>query len=179
MKVNIFIGSNLENRIMNRESRFRHFWMYSGVGDRLTGNIINSMVRQPAVKLFVDVGGNNWSPAAEVVNNCWASKFLYKEENEWIKKWDTGWFNPYILKYPNEMENMALGNVALEPQKMFKTRKFSRYMKINTVYKMDKDELDVIKLEGWVTQYLVFIFTGGHDEAPLIEGSVDIYYKDA
>ena len=139
---------------------------------------LSEMLKQPTIPLFHDEGAGTWTKAASVANNVWGTKFKYKERNEFMKKYDTGWFKMPIHRYPNNISEVAGGHEAEEPQRQYQTLNFSKYIPINTVYRLEATGSDM-QLEGFVNQFMIFVYTGSVDTAPLIEGSIDVYYKDA
>lgn len=108
------------------------------------------------------------------------TRFIYKHEKEWVKRWDTGWKTMTMLKSANNTNSTAYGNDAQEPIRMLKTMDLSRWLPINQEYEFTQDPLTSnIALIGFVPQFVVMIYTGSRDTAPDCDFAMDIYFKDA
>lgn len=196
IKVNIKVMNNFNDEVNYSNEQFRVFWMRAGVDDRLTGNNINEMVVAPLPPYgYGNLTG--WSKGASITNNL-ASHFMYKEKSEWIKRWDTGWFVYPIIRAPNSQDKVQESNmgttlyadstgtgqplptatVRMEPQRQYKPLSFDRYLKVNTEYTA-KLEGVTYDIEGFVPQFICFLYTGENATAPLIEVTMDLYFKDA
>lgn len=178
IKVHVSVHDNNTNKSANHQSMFRHFWMRGGVNSVLTGNIINGMVVNPkplhgATLVFPAI----WSWAAEIPNNVQA-RFLYKELGEFTKRWDTGWVNLTQKKFPQDIVTVPPG-FALQDNYMVGYRDYSKYLKVNTEFEFSLDiGTGLYDIEGWIPQYLVFVYTGSNLTAPDCDILVDVYFKD-
>lgn len=185
IKVNLVVGNRLENEVDTTHQKFRHFWVRQTIpdDDGFTVDDLNALVNQPAVKMFTGGTPAEWSKSASVANNTMFSHFNYAQENNIVKYYDTGWFNMKIYRTINQKEQPTASIYSQEPQHQYATINLSRWIPLNSVYRVargtDGAGDPIVTLEGWVNQYLCFIFTGGEATAPLIEMQVDIYYKDA
>lgn len=199
IKVNVKVMDNFNNSCNTTCEEFRHFWMRAGVDDRLTGNNVNEMCLTPD-PIFGYGNLTGYSRGAGVTN-ARATRFMYKERSEWIKRWDTQWFRYPIVTSSNSSTKapestmtyvqvattgdgsvssipLWTGAPALEKQRQYKTMDFSRYLPIDTVFKAVRNGTEY-NIEGFVPQFMVFLYTGPNATSPLIEVSYDLYYKDA
>lgn len=185
IKVNLVVGNRLQNECATTHQKFRHFWVRQTIpdDDGFTVNDLNRLVHQPAVKMFNDTQAGIWSKSASVANNTMFSHFMYAQENNIVKYYDTGWFNMSVFKTINQKDQPTQSIYSQEPAHQYPTINLSRWIPINSVYRLargvDGDGADIVTLEGWVNQYLCFIYTGSQETAPLIEMQTDLYYKDA
>lgn len=177
-KVFIKITDNYINRASNLHDMFRLFWMRGGEASVLSAQLLNAMVVQPN-PLHGLVALTGFSYAAGAVNNM-ETRFLYKKDKKWIKRWDTGWTPMSVRNSANVSTSSIGGADQNEPLHMYKTKNLSRWLAINQEYEWQQNPGTLLyNLVGFVPQFICMLFTGPQSCSPDCDISVDLYFKDA